>query len=216
MKDANRKWEWREMPNGWRRMQVLIPGFDCRGGCAPTCDRHPKGGRDYGQHGDEWLYAVSLHKDAALALTCFTSYRVDDPAHAAEMRAYVERRAAGTWRRALGAHVSRLIGDSAMAEGTDLTLHVGFPVDQESYRQGAKPRPCDLVAGGCFTAATSALKGQGVFNAIGNPDDFEQSPGFWASLETHYTLWLDAARKAHAALRPICPTCNGAGFLVKP
>lgn len=116
-------------------------------------------------------------------------------------------------------------GDTTEPTGTDMTLHVGFPIDRDQI--AGRPdaieniHDCRFVSGGkCYQGgffsgslvASEFVKAQ--FDKSAAPD--AQSDGFWIALENRCADWQKDARGRRAdTAYAKCVHCDGIGTVRK-
>lgn len=103
--------------------------------------------------------------------------------------------------------------DERPAWGTDLTLHIPWPTDIASIRNGYAGTNCEYVEGGqCWLAFRECLGADDLFKAHG-VDALEQPETFWDALRAKAVEWIAEAKAKRARLEHVarCPTCAGRG-----
>ena len=185
--------EWQNYGEGWRRVQQVVPGYDCR----VECKHEHKG--NHGICPDKWFYVVGS-ADCALALTvrsCDYPATVDDAAE----------------------RVARHYPQGP--EGTDLTLHVPWPAGddaEDDIRLGRGGEVCSLIeTGRCWRPHSTSIGAEEFFRNHGQPT-FEQSEAFWEAMRAEATRLAAKVVEVYGGLRRLvqCPHCRGRGVTEAP
>jgi len=179
--------EWSRGTGEMRRSSWREPGYDCRREC-----KHENKG-EHGWHCDEWIYVVG-DANGALVLEVTSQQFADDE------RLSIE------WRRR-----------TRLPEGSNLRLHLAFPVEVESIRTADDGTACDFIgAECCFPGGYWALLAGELWERLSASPTLAQPETFWQGLETKYReIMADRLAERKDTTHAQCPTCKGAGVIAK-